>query len=226
MKKIKIIIADDHKLYTEGLKLLFQRKSSPINVEIVGICNNGEEVIEHPEIRDIDLLLLDLKMPELDGFNLLPILRKQFKLKTLKILVITQYDEDKFIRLAFKNGADGYMLKSESSRQLFKAMQAVLNNEVYLSKGLRTSPPKQLASSSESSEKVKKISIYDLNNYLTKREVQILEMVSKGVSNREIAKILYISQDTVMVHRRNILKKLRVKNTAGLIKFAVEHNIV
>ncbi len=227
MEKVKTIIADDHVLFLEGLQLLFQQESCPLDIEIAGVCHNGEEVLEHPEIRNIDLLLLDLKMPVLDGFNLIPVIRKQLKLKKLKILVITQYNEDKFIRLAFKNGADGYMLKSESSSRLFKAIETILHNELYLSEGLRTSPVKKnLPGVKKESGETPNMPIYDLKDYLTKREIQILEMVSGGLSNREIADKLYISQDTVNVHRRNILKKLRVKNTAGLIKFAFEHNIV
>ncbi len=227
MEEIKVLIADDHTLFAEGMQLLLKKKSCPLNVNIIGICSNGEEVIDTLSQQEVDLLILDLKMPKLDGFNVIPVIRKQLKLKTLRILVVTQYNEDKFIRLAFKNGADGYILKAENSQEFFHAIQTVLRNEVYLGKGLRTSPPKKnLSENVAPSTLSREETMYDLSSYLTKREIQVLEHVSKGLNNREIAERLYISQDTVNVHRRNILKKLRVKNTAGLIKFALEHNIV
>ena len=168
------------------------------------------------------LVLLDLNLPDQDGLELIPQIRRQFK--TVKIFVLTSYSDYKFVGQALKNGADGYILKSNETDHLIEGIQEVMLGNTYIAPGLHITPPngKRLTNG--------KKSIYEdrfvIKQKLTKREHEVLELITEAKNNKEIAKELYISDQTVGVHRKNIMRKLGVKNTINLIKFALENQLV
>ena len=222
MKSTKLIIADDHKLFADTLSKVLSDLQE-IKVKVVGIANDGIELIHLISRIKADLILLDLNMPGRDGFSVLPEIKELFP--DTKILVVTMYQEEKFIKKVFELGADGYFIKGMSLSHLVDAIGQVLEGNIYLPKGMQIFPKKN-------GDEVKKETNgifeddYIIRHNLTKREIEILHLISSAKSNKEIAQELFISDQTVRVHRKNIMRKLGVSNTASLIKFALDHSLI
>ena len=222
MKFTRVIIADDHRLFADSLAVGLNQIENP-NLKVVGIANDGEELMHLLSKINGDLLLLDLNMPIRDGFSVLPEIKQLYP--QLKILVVTQYQEEKFIKKIFELGSDGYFIKTMSLHALAQAIEEVLEGSVYMPQGLRIFPKKNgIKKAKEANGEFEDHFI--IKNNLTKREIEILNLISDAHSNKEIAQELFISDQTVRVHRKNIMRKLGVSNTASLIKFAIDHSLI
>ncbi len=223
MTAINTVIVDKQTLFREGIKSFFKQLETP-NIRIIGDLETGEDLLlflrKHLES---ELLFLDLNLPDLDGLELIPQLRKEFK--SLKICVLTSYGDYKFVGQALKNGADGYILKSNDAEDLIESIYELMSGKTYIAPGLHITPPngRRLKQSS-------KTSLYEdrfvIKQKLTKREQEVLTLIAQAKNNKEIARELYISDQTVGVHRKNIMRKLGVRNTINLIKFALENQLV
>lgn len=222
MTTVKIVIADDHHLFIAGLKTILGNVEG-YEFDFVGIAHTGESLLPLLKKCKPELLLLDLNMPERDGLDVLGSIREDYP--DLKILALTMYDESKIVKSAFKSGVDGYVLKNVSKNELIRAITEVLAGNTFLGEGvklnaiLETVPKHTDAAVFFEDKFIKKYN-------LTKRELEILRLISQAMSNKEIAKELYISDQTVSVHRKNIMRKLGVSNTAGLIKIAYDNSLV
>lgn len=206
----KLIIADDHPLLIEGLISILSEVN---DLEILDPVNNGNLLISSLILNPADIVLLDLNMPKLDGIKTLAILRKDFP--DLKVIILTNYDQPQLIEEVKKLGAHGYLLKNSPSFVLKKAINKVLNGEFYFD-------DKELPAKDNST--------YFIDDFmkkyqLTKREVEIIKMIAREFTSKEIGDSLFISEFTVSTHRRNIMKKLNSKNVAGLLKFARQHGL-
>lgn len=224
MEIIKVLIADDHQLFIAGLKAILSNNEH-YNCEIIGVAHDGEEVMNMLKDTSPDLLILDLNMPEKDGLDVISSIRT--KNKDIKILALTVYDESKIVKSAFKSGVDGYILKNVGMDELWQAIEEVMEGRTFFGKGVRLNTTmedlkRQIAEQSRFPSEDKFIKKYNL----TKRELEILKLITHALSNKEIGKVLYISDQTVSVHRKNIMRKLGVSNTAGLIKLAYDHSLV
>ncbi len=222
MQHVNVVIADDHQLFIAGLKgMLVDVNGYEMN--LLDVANTGEELISILKQNVPDLLILDLNMPERDGLDVLGTIRDQYK--SLKILALTMYDESKIVKSAFKSGVDGYVLKSTGKEELLRAIAEVLEGKTYLGKGVSLNSVMEGAS--RKSDNAFHFEDRFIKKYnLTKREIEILRLISLALSNKEIAKELFISDQTVSVHRKNIMRKLGVSNTAGLIKIAYDHSLI
>ncbi len=228
MQRIRTVIADDHQLFTEGLKNIL-RKSDRFDFDIIGEAENGNKLIPVLEKSFPDLLLLDLNMPESDGFDVLLKIREEYS--ELKILALTMYDEAKLVKTAFKAGVDGYILKQTGPTELMEAIDIVLQGKTYVGQGVDIVGNQYVSSKAMNgnAKKPKRDKFEDkfIQKYnLTKRELEILKLITQALSNKEIAKELYISDQTVSVHRKNIMRKLGVCNIAGLIKIAYDNSLI
>jgi DNA-binding NarL/FixJ family response regulator len=222
---IKIVLADDHQIFIEGLKVVLQR-SEEIFCEIIGESTSGGQLLKIMPGLPADLLLLDMNLPDMDGLEVLTHL-KELGCKQ-RVIILSMYDEPKIVKAAFKAGVDGYILKSGNVNELFKAIDTVMKGETFMSFGLsftdgtrahtRFSQDGKISVSYED-RFIKKFS-------LTKRELEVLKLIGQALSNKDIAKELYISDQTASVHRKNIMRKLGVSSTASLIKLAFEHNLL
>ncbi len=224
MESIKVLIADDHRLFIAGLKSILSDNEEQ-KCEIVGVAHNGDQVIQMLKETETDLLILDLNMPEKDGLDVIDVIRAQNK--ELRILALTVYDESKIVKSAFKSGVDGYILKNVGMDELWKAISEVMEGRTFLGKGVRLNTTleeikRKIDDQSRFPSEDKFIKKYNL----TKRELEILKLITHALSNKEIGKVLYISDQTVSVHRKNIMRKLGVSNTAGLIKLAYDNSLV
>ncbi|WP_248722529.1 response regulator transcription factor [Seonamhaeicola sp. ML3] len=210
MNIIKIVIADDHKLFRNGLAELLGKHN---DIKIVKTVADGEEFTALMKSDfEADIVLLDISMPKMDGFKVL----KQMKAlnSTIKPIVISMHGDGNYIAKCAKNGAYGYLLKNTDEEELTLAIRTV-------NKGKKFFGP-------EISEKmVNFMSTHNVSDdVLSNKEMEVLTLISEGLTTKEIAAQLFVSTRTIETHRSNILKKLEVKNTAELIKKAVKINLI
>lgn len=204
---MKILIADDHQLFNDGLKSLIINE---IDIEIIGQVYDGNAVMAFVKKQLPDLILLDINMPLMNGIEVAEILLESYL--NLKIIALTMYAEPKYIKEFQRIGVQGYLLKNTSKDELLTTIQAVfLGKKMYDNK---------LIMSNLHSED----SFVKLHN-LTKREVEVIKLLKEGMTSQVIADNLFLSVFTVDTHRKNILFKLNLKNTADLIKYAMENGI-
>lgn len=190
---IKVLLVDDDALIREGLKIILGMEKE---IEVVGALENGEECQNYLKDNDVDVLLLDMKMPKVSGIDVIKNINKD----NIKILVLTTFDEDILINDAINNGANGYILKSSPPEKIISAIKAVyLGNVVYEKDFI-------LALKSEAKKD------FFEDKLLTAREMDIIRLISEGCSNKEISSSLYISEGTVKNHITNILSKTNLKH--------------
>ena len=232
MQTIKLVIADDHRLFIEGLKNLLLNNSE-LDLDIVGETGDGSEVSALVRRLRPDVLILDLNMPGKDGLDVLAEVKQNKINAKMRIIALTMYDDSKLVKSAFKDGIDGYILKTSAATDLIEAIRTVLTGETFFGEGVYVHRPNIPSASSDrfngAANAAKNKTYEDRFNKkhnLTKRELEILRLISKAKNNKEIAKTLFISDQTVSVHRRNLMRKLNVSSTAGLIKIAYDNSLV
>jgi DNA-binding NarL/FixJ family response regulator len=218
MNKIKVIIVDDHDIVRDGLKALL---STFEDIEIEREFSNGEDIVHffeaHPGF-ETDVILMDINMP----YNGMDATKKLVELNgNIKILALTMHIEEMYIKKMLKNGAMGYILKTCNREELYEAIKTISQGQPYFSK----EASQMLMSQFMRTQKPKTSSLVTLDD-LTKREKEILKLIALEHTNQEIAEKLFISPRTVDTHRRNLLQKLGVKNTAGLTRFAINSGLL
>jgi len=210
---INVLIADDHQLLIDGIKTTLEDVPE---LQIVAEAKNGFQVLEILETRDdIHVILMDINMPKLDGLDCTRQVSKKYP--KVKIIALSQYDEKRFVKRMIKNGASGYLLKDSEKDILVTAIQKVNAGEKYFCDRLSL----RLANMELKIEDTK-----SLFPKLTDREGEILNLICKEYSSAEIADKLFISFHTVESHRANLMSKAGVKNTAGLVRWAVENDFL
>lgn len=186
----------------------------------MGEAHDGDVLWQLLQMTAADLLILDLNMPERNGLEILEIAGKLPHVP--QILVLSMYDDVKIVRAAFRAGADGYILKRATILELYRAIEEVMAGEHFEGTGITMLEPDIPAHFEEDEFRDTFVQRYQL----TKREVEILKFIAQAKSNKEIAKTLYISDQTVSVHRKNIMRKMSVNNTAALIKLVYDNQLV
>lgn len=225
MTSIKTLIVDKQLMFVEGLRLLLEKVKSP-SIKIVDVVTTTSEIEDVLSKQDIDLVLIDLNLPDEDGLQIIPALRESYS--DLRICVLTSYRDSKFVKASFQHGADGYLVKSNSIVELLNGVVEIMKGNTFLGEGLRITPSRRRVQAGHSTDKMR--SNYEdrfvIRQKLTRREQEILQLITQAKNNKEIAEELYISDQTVGVHRKNIMRKLGVRNTVNLIKFAMEYQLV
>ncbi|MEO7265562.1 MAG: response regulator transcription factor [Ferruginibacter sp.] len=208
----KIILADDHQFLMEGIASVLNDMPG---VEVIARATDGSEAISLVQKHLPDLLIMDLNMPVLDGIEALKILKKSHT--ALKIIILTNYQQEELVEEVKQAGADGFLVKNSTAEELKKIIKLVLE-------GYKIFP-----SETGNTENINDRLFPDdfLKKYqLTPRELDIIMLINKEMSSREIAQHLFLSEFTVQTHRRNIFKKIDVRNVAGLINFSKQHNLM
>ncbi|WP_299063834.1 response regulator transcription factor [uncultured Polaribacter sp.] len=210
MSKIKVIIADDHELFRNGLTELVKKQE---NIEVIGSVADGNQFLNIiKKNKEVDIVLLDITMPNMDGFDVLKKL-KDIK-SSIKPIIISMHNDGNYMAKCFKSGAYGYLLKNTDEKELNTAIETVYLGKKYFNTEV-TEKMINFMSSNSVSEKI-----------ISKKETEVLMLISKGLTTKEIANQLFVSSRTIETHRANILKKLEVKNTAELIKKAVKIKLI
>lgn len=209
MSNTRIVMADDHQLFLAGVANLLQKEG----FDIVATAKNGDEAVRLSCQFRPDVILMDVHLPQTDGITATRQILAEFP--EAKVLALSYFETDDYVVDMLRSGAKGYVLKEDPIEELVLAIRTIANGSSYFAKGISTKILALLenagrpSASKEPSEK----------SSLTERELEILELVAAELTNKEIAARLFISPRTVETHRRNLIHKLKVKNTAGLMKF-------
>ena len=182
--------------------------------ELVGQGNNGEEAIKYADILSPDLILMDIDMPIMSGIQATREIKRLFP--DIKIIIISMHNEKGIIKKVLNEGADGYLIKNSTKDEVIDAIDRVLSGEKYFSDDVLNIMENKDTNQDD----------IGIINQLTQREIEIIENVALGLTNKEIAEKLFISHRTVDTHRTNIMKKIDVTNVAGLIRFAFSHKLI
>jgi len=208
--KIKVYLADDHAMFRDGIKAMLKDET---DFQIVGEGDNEETILSECASLTPDVILMDISMQGTDGIQVTQKLRKSGS--SVKILAVSMHSESNYIKSMLDSGANGYILKTTGRNEMITAIRTVFNGATFLSNEVSQNLIKGLQPQSQE-DHVK----------LTPREIDVLKMIAGEYSNQEIANALFISSRTVDTHRRNLLEKLGLKNTAGLVKFAIKHGYI
>lgn len=209
---IKVLLADDHQMFTEGLGALLDKE---VDLKVVGHAKNGNQVIEQLPFCEPDVLVLDINMPGMDGIQTLHNI-ESLKL-TVKVLILSTYDGAGFIEQVLKAGAKGYVLKGESWEEIRKGIREVAAGSIFYSK---TIAPKIAAYYQDLQQPPNQ------RNGLSQREKEVLALIADGKTAPQIGDQLCIAPSTVDKHRRNILLKLNLQNSLQLVRFAIDEGYV
>ncbi len=206
-ERIRLLIADDHPVVRTGLEGML---SSQLDFEVVGEAANGRQAIEMAERLHPGVVLMDLRMPELDGVQATRDIRR--RLPSVQVLVLTTYDSDADILPAIEAGATGYLLKDAPREELFRAIHAAARGESFLTPSVAAKLMDRMRGPAEEA--------------LSAREIQVLTLISQGASNKEIGRQLHISEATVKSHLIHIFQKLGVNDRTQAVTVAVQRGIV
>ncbi|MBB6461545.1 response regulator [Flammeovirga kamogawensis] len=210
MNKIKVLLVDDHLMFLEGLQSLFANEN---NIEVVGTASNVGMALTILKDKQTDIIITDLSMPDVDGSSLIDTVKSKYPY--IHTLVLSMHNEANVISKIVKQEVNGYLLKNAEKEELLTAVSTIVNGENYFSKEV-----KDIISESTFSRK------YNPMPELSKREKEVLHLIGDEYTTKEIADKLFISQNTVETHRKNMFSKLSVKNVAGLIRIAIKNNLL
>lgn len=210
VKRIQVLLADDHALVRAGIRALLERNR---NVEVVGEAGDGLQALELIDRLAPDVLLLDLTMPGLSGFEVLKETRERFP--NVNTIVLSVHDSEEYAFHAFRSGAVGYLPKSAASAELEVAIERVVSGEKYLSPTIAPNTSFEFPAASD-----------DTIPELTPRQVEVLTLVAQGLSTRDIAHALTISVKTVETHRAQLMQRLNIHDVAGLVRYAIKKGLV
>lgn len=216
MDKIKVLIADDHKIIRVGLRGILEREA---DIEVIGEAEDGNQVLDILTGTITEVVLMDIDMGRSNGIDTTKMVKASYP--DVHILALTMHEEQDHIIRMLEAGASGYLLKNAGREELLAAIHAVVKGDSYFSNTVSATLLKALTNLKG------KPAIKSGNGTpLSDREIEVLRLIAQENSNGEIAEKLFISIRTVDTHRRNILEKLQVKNTAGLVKYAIEKALI
>ncbi len=215
MAIITYIIADDHKVFRQGLRYTLNSDSG---LKCVGEAENGVQLLELLETVQPDVILLDMKMPEMDGMEATKIIKA--KHPNVKIVVLTMYDDENFVLHMLDMGVNGYLIKNADPDEITKAMYAVYETDYYFNDMVSKLMLKTIVKKKQINQRTKE------NVQLNDKEKEILRLICMEHTNGEIAEKVFLSQRTVEGIRSTLLEKIGVRNTAGLVVYAVKNGIV
>jgi DNA-binding NarL/FixJ family response regulator len=210
---INLLIVDDHQLITDGISKILEGEKL---IGKIHTARNGREAAEKALANDIDCVIMDINMPVLNGLEATKIIKKENQF--IKIIIVSMLCDAPIVSKMLKAGADGYLNKDTGKEELLKAIAKVMNNEKYISPEISANLFTHLND--------RNVNTADSNKHLTPREIEIVRHIADGLTNVEIAAKLFLSPSTVDTHRKNMLAKLDLKNTAALVKYAADRNLL
>ena len=205
MSSVKILIADDHQIVLDGLKMVLSARE---DFEVVGEASNGLEVLEFVSKNKVDIVVLDINMPEMDGIKCAKKIKADYP--NIKVIILTMYAQKSFVEEIVKIGIDGCLLKNNTGKELSDAIARVHSGKSYYD---------QIQNFSKDDKELKEYS-------LSEREIEIIRKLGDGLTSSQIADALFISEHTVKTHRKNILKKLNLHSSSELIQYALNNGII
>lgn len=214
MQPIKILVADDHRLFRQGLIGLMETRRDI--VEIIGEAENGQQAIDMARSLKPDLILLDIYMPVVDGLKAAAVIRTE--MPEIAIVILTSSESDEHLFDAVRLGISGFLMKNLDAHELFTLLSGVAKGEAAITRAVAARLLKR--------EAIQTTTTAEANEKLTDREIDVLRLVAQGINNNEIAKELVISRNTVKTHLRNILYKLNLENRVQIATYAIQNNLI
>ncbi len=212
--KIRVLLAEDHTMFRQGVKRLVEEES----IEVVGEVDNGQDAISKAIELSPDVVIMDISMPIMRGIEATTRIKKD--VPGTKVIILTIHNEENYLFGALDAGADGYVVKEENVNILLKAVETVMNGEFYLSSGVPADALEKYEKHKKSGKKTDEFS------RLTNREREILQLIAEGYTSKMIGEKKFISVKTVENHRANIMNKLDIHETAGLVRYAIQIGLV
>ncbi len=210
----RVVLADDHLIFRQGIKRII---GDGKDIIVIGEAGDGLELLNVLKNTEADLVIIDISMPKLRGIEAIR------KVKTgwpeIKILVLSMHKSEDHLYHAFSAGADGYILKDDSDTELFSAIRKIRRNKFYLSPLLKKEYKNKWLSMINRS-------VAPNDDFLTKREIEVLKLIAEGRRSRDIAEMLFVSKRTVDTHRSNIIKKLKIRTAADLTRYAIRKGYI
>jgi DNA-binding NarL/FixJ family response regulator len=210
MEIIRVAIADDHEIFRKGLRIILNEIDE---LKVIGEAQNGHELFEILKHHEVDVVLMDIRMPVMDGIEATKKLVEKYP--HIKVIALTMFEEISYFNQMVEAGANGFLLKKTNKDELYRAILQVMQDETYFSEEFisnvnKTQKPKSRISGIE----------------LTEREQEVLDLICKGMSNTEISKFLGVSARTVDGHRAHLLEKTGAKNSPHLVMFAIKNGLI
>ena len=215
----RLLLADDHTILRDGIRALL---SAEYDLEVVGEAGNGAEVLALLETTPVDVVLMDVQMPVLDGFATMPELRQRFP--DVRVLVLTMLDHENYAARMLEAGALGYVLKNAAISEIAHAIRTVAAGNPFLCTEIGLNMLYKAVAPRTGTEDSAAEGHFGAD--LTARELEVLKLIAEGLTNGEIADKLFTSKRTIETHRQNIIAKTQAKNTAALIKLAVGRGLI
>lgn len=215
---IRVLLVDDHKMIRDGIRALLDDVAE---IQVVDEADNGKEALDLIRAGELkpDIVVMDVRMPEMSGIEATRIISEEFP--DLPVLSLSMHDEVEYISKMLQAGAHGYMLKNAGKQELVMAIKKVATGEKYFSSEVSYAMMMNYIAGDGKKDRGPRDNVQ-----LTKREEEIIKLIASEMTNQEIADKLSISLRTVDTHRRNLLQKLGVKNTAGLVRFAIQQRLI
>ena len=204
---IRVFIVDDHPLVQEGMRSLLQNEKE---IELCGYAMTGQSCLGFFVSNTADVILMDIELPDINGIELCKEIKTRYP--GVMVLGLSTFNQGTYVTKMMENGASGYVVKNADKKELLEAIREVNKGKTYLS--------------FEAGQALRKTSSAPQVPLITRREKEILRLIAEGFTNPEIAEKLFVSSSTVDSHRKNLLAKLNVKNTASLVKFAMDHALI
>jgi len=217
MKKIRVVVADDHAVLRSGLKLLLDAQ---MDIEVVGEASDGAEAINKTAELKPDVLLLDITMPNIGGIDALRTIKK--KTPSVSILILTMHENEGYLLEALKAGASGYILKKVADNELISAIKAVYSGEFFIPTTLTKSVVKEMVSGGVSREETGD----NDQEQLSPRELEVLTLVAQGYTNQQMADSLFLSVKTVETYKARVMEKLNLHSRVELVRYALQHGFL
>lgn len=215
MKKIKLLVADDHKIFRQGIKKLLEDEA---DLQVVGEASDGREAVKKATELKPDVILMDIAMANLNGLEATRHIKKQ--LPSAKVIMVTMHKNEEYVLQSFQAGASGFILKEGAVEELVSAIRSIHSDKSFLSPSISKT---LIDAYMRKMETGKTETPFDL---LTDREREVLQLIAEGYTNREVAKSLFISVKTVEAHRAHIMQKLNIHDIAKLVKYAIQKGLV
>jgi len=215
MRKTRILIVDDHDVVRSGLKALLRTSSE---FAVVGEAGDGEEAVHQAGDLLPDIVMMDISMPRLDGIGATRLIKQQYP--SIRVIILSVFEEEEYVYQILHAGASGYVLKNAGKREIFEAIKAVRDGDRFFSPGVSQLIVDGFLKRAEEQDRSEKKAGAESTG-LTKRETEVLRYIAMGYTNRQIAEALFLSFRTVNTHRANLMQKLDIHDTAGLVRHAI-----
>ena len=215
--QIKIAIADDHKIFRDGIKMALSDKE---NLKILWEAEDGKDMMHKISIKMPDVLLMDIRMPEIDGINAIQILRKEYE--NVKIIVLTMYDDQQMITKMMEMGANAYLTKTTDPEEIYEAILTCMNEDYYFNDLVNAAVMGKLMQK----KSVRQIYGDSLPVTFSEKEIKILQLLSEDKTTEEISKVIFLSPRTIETIRQNMKSKVNAKTIGGLIMYAMRNKLI